>query len=323
MPLDAAVDHLANKAQPALRAHAAAWHLNSSSTNRESLQTTDIVRRLLNNDATHMEVAFNALDELAKEDRARHLTQRSAYAREPRGPSALLGSVDRFAHVVQALRVSQDRNYQRFEPKLQIKLDPETLVTDIKASIVAHRDASEFIAASDACGWANRLPLFFQSSNLGTFTGGQFDPLEPPQVPGSAPYEDKFLLEHVNISLNPFFPLAAENVLNARHDQREPCPTGDALCGLDVSLNVCLSTRVGVSSVRGGIDVDSGVFTATPLEPVNGTKLTRLCGTKRARFTKRYLCGWEVGRLMNLIAPVLLGPWLALLVFESAYVPTE
>jgi hypothetical protein len=318
MPLEAAIAHL-EKRHPILRDHAAAWMVNPPES-REALATRGLLERLVGYEGAS--VATEGAETQDGEDTAAKLLRGRDESDEV---SIWRYGTGRFSRALRALRAkTSGAGFDRNAHSLTIRFDPVSLVTEVIATVVVNRPATDFTAIADACGWAQRLPLFFQSSNLGTFRAGQFAPLVPPPTPGAAPYSDKDLLERVNLSLNPFFPMAAENVLRASHDQSASLHEGDVNCGLRVSLQVCLSTRVGPSAQPGGIDVDSGEFSATPLEDApDGTKRTQLRGTKRARFTKRYVCGWEVGYLMNQIAPVLLGPWMALLVFESAYAPTE
>jgi hypothetical protein len=203
--------------------------------------------------------------------------------------------------------------------RLQAAMDPRTLVTHVVASIDVDRAPSDFNVIADPQNWKRAGPMFFKQSDLGVFAHGKFAADPHPPAPGSTSYPlpgrpEPDLYELVTMSWNPFFPLNGRNVLRAKYQR---CPPGGNFCQMDVSLDTSVSTVIGASAVRGGLDVDSGMFKA---ERTSATT-TKLTATKNARFTERELCGLKLGFWLNLFAPYVLGPWLALLVYDGACAP--
>jgi hypothetical protein len=214
----------------------------------------------------------------------------------------------RFAYACGLLlrdNICNPENYQ-----ISVSLDPRSLVTRVEASVdvdLLRRPPDKFRMHSDPRGWERNAPLFFKESRLCAMHDGDFETEPTPPTIGDRDY-DGLLLEHVALGFAPGFPIEAINVLAVRcrsHQKSTP--------HFDVTTHTCLETILGPSWSRGGLDVDSGMFTATE---VNGA--TRLLGTKLARFTERQVLGVRIGRQMNYFAPFCLAALMSTLIFGGA-----
>ena len=212
----------------------------------------------------------------------------------------------RFAYAYETLRgaACNARNH-----RLEVSFDPNSLVTNVRASVQVQRPAADFRALADPRCWENRAKLFFKESRHCGLVSGDFETRanESPLVPRT--YEGP-LLEHVTLGFSPGFPLDAVNVLSLDCDPNGTSPT------FTVSLHACLESLLGLSFGRGGLDVDGGTFLA---EAVTGDPgWTSVSGTKAARFTERDLLGVPIGLTVNYFAPFCLAALMSVLVFEGA-----
>jgi hypothetical protein len=198
-------------------------------------------------------------------------------------------------------------NCTRHDYRIRASCDPYSLVTSVEASVQVQRPAVDFQQLSDPRVWAERAPLFFKESKLCQLVECDFVTVTAPFPPGSKAYRHP-LLEHVTLGFSPLFPIEGQNVLAVTCDPLKQDPE------FNVSLYASLETLMGMSYARGGLDVDGGRFLASRIEP----DLTKLSGTKLARFSERELFGYPVGRWANLFAPFMLAPFMATMVFEGA-----
>jgi hypothetical protein len=186
-------------------------------------------------------------------------------------------------------------------------LDLGTLVTSIKASVDVNRPPGAFHQHADPRGWQTDVPLFFKTSEMCDLVNGDFETRANPSRFGDTNYHG-LLLEHVSVGFAPGLPIDCINVLDVDCKSHNPDPR------FRVSLHACLETMLTPSWSRGGLDVDSGEFSATP---VNGGT-TRLVGTKVARFGERELLGQPIGRQLNYFAPFCLAGLMSILIFGGA-----
>jgi hypothetical protein len=185
--------------------------------------------------------------------------------------------------------------------------DPVEQITSVRAEVTVKRQPSEYVLIADPQNWQDAAFLFFQCSELVELVGGEYVPLSHPPAPGTASYH-QLLHEIVSISFNPFIPMRGSNVLVVDYDH------GNADgCGMVCSLFSSLTTVVGASYEKGGLDVDGGTFQAVRIDAEH----TRLISSKQVRFTERELCGLTLGKSLNEFAPFWLVPWIALLTFEA------
>jgi hypothetical protein len=199
----------------------------------------------------------------------------------------------------------------RCEPKnhrLLVSLDPQTLVTRVVAEVDVHpsRPPNRFKKHSDPRGWETHASLFFKTSRLCTLENADFTMHPNPSTIGDKDY-DGLLLELVSLGFAPGFPLDSLNVLNVACRSQLNTPS------FAVSLFACLELLLGMSWSRGGLDVDSGEFSADATD-----RATHLRGTKVARFAERELLGIPLGRQLNYFAPFSLAALMSILIFGGA-----
>lgn len=192
---------------------------------------------------------------------------------------------------------------------LGVWLDPGTLVTTIEASVdvnATHRPPGRFRKHADPRGWQTNAGLFFKKSERCDLVDSVFQTEPNPPKIGDTDYSG-LLLEEVSFGVAPEFAIDCVNVLNVNCHSQNPRPN------FDVSLHACLEANLGSSRSRGGLDVDSGVFSATPVADT-----TRVRGTKVARFAERELLGQRIGRQLNYFAPFCLAALMSTLIFGGA-----
>jgi hypothetical protein len=194
---------------------------------------------------------------------------------------------------------------------LDVQFDPATFVTSLSAQIDVDRAASNFSATADPQNWSAAAPLFFTDSKRGQANAGRFRPIPPNPPPAGSQSWTGGLLEGVTMSYNPFFPISAQNVLNARYGHNPTAATTDAM---RCDLHRCAVTSIGFSRTFGGLDVDSGSFDVIELSSTD----SQLVATKRVRATERDILGFRYARWINLLGRYWLAPWGAALVYEAA-----
>jgi hypothetical protein len=192
---------------------------------------------------------------------------------------------------------------------LGVWLDPRTLVTTIEASVdvdATQRPPGRFRKHADPRGWQTNAGLFFKRSERCDLIDAYFQTQPNPPKIGDTNY-DGLLFEEVSFGFAPGFPIDCINVLNVSCESQDPRPT------FSVTLHTCLEAKFGSSRFRRGLDVDGGMFAATP-----GIGFTHLRGTKVARFTERQLFGQLIGRQLNYFAPFFLAALMSTLIFGGA-----
>jgi hypothetical protein len=199
----------------------------------------------------------------------------------------------------------------RCEPKnhrLVASLDPQTLVTKVVAEVDVNpsRPPHRFKKHSDPRGWETHASLFFKRSRLCTLENADFTMHPNPSTIGDNDY-DGLLLEFVSLGFAPGFPLDSLNVLNVTCRSQRHTPN------FQVALFACLELLLGMSWSRGGLDVDSGEFSAEATD-----RATHLRGTKVARFAEREVLGIPLGRQLNYFAPLSLAALMSILIFGGA-----
>jgi hypothetical protein len=191
--------------------------------------------------------------------------------------------------------------------RLAAWLNPQSLVTNVVAMVdVTGRQPAHYQKFADPRGWETNASLFFKESKICRLVDGDFATRPNPSTIGDTDYNG-LLLEHVSLGFAPWFPMDALNVLNVDCGATRSSPT------FKVSLHAGLETDLGLSWARGGLDVDSGEFSARP-----AGSSTRLLGTKVARFAERDVLGLPIGRLLNLFAPFSLAALMSILIFGGA-----
>ena len=185
--------------------------------------------------------------------------------------------------------------------------DELTQITNVRAEVTVERPPADFVVIADPQNWQDAAFLFFQCSELVQLVGGEYVPIPNPAPPGSASYL-QLLHEIVTISFNPFWPMVGSNVLIVDYDHGAA-----GHCGMECSLFSSLTTVIGPSLEKGGLDIDGGSFHAIALDAEH----TRLISTKQVRFTERELCGLSLGKSLNEFAPLWLTPWIALLTYQA------
>lgn len=327
-PLGVAVEALEHR-RPLARLQAAAWLLDSP-----RLESAPAIRSAIERLTTDIpKSGENALDldllreELRKFPGTVETTERAKaepIAQTRRQTGAPVGiEIDpvlaetRFAHAY--LRLARSalgaQACKREDFRLLLSFDANTLVSTVRAEVTVNRPASDFYALADPLIWAQSGNLFWQKSELGQYADGRFAADSPQPNAGTISYADRDLLEVVDLSLNPLFPLRGDNVLKATHHQPEPSAApGTPVTAMQVYLGLALSSDIGFSAQRGGVDVDQGYMRAYALPDGK----TRLVAGKHARFNERYVYGTPVGWWMNALAPVMLGPWIGLMLYEGA-----
>jgi hypothetical protein len=343
MPLEAAVAHLARDPHLPARVQAAAWLLDNPERSDEHMPHVHaLLRDHLDDVPARLDGMQDELDQLGSTVKLPRLTKRpsprpalthtqqlAAPPAAPRGggpraagdrPLAIesLPSPGRFGLAYERLTST---GCVRDQFHCSIHLDPETLVTSITAHVDVNKPASSFNQLADPRGWESQAPLFWQESDLGTYASGAFSPNTGLGPVGSFSYADRELLEAVDLSWNPLFPMQGNNLLRATHYNHPELIEDHVACGMHVNLSLSLSTTIGGSQTLGGLDVDNGRVTAQAIGA--GCSRTRLTASKSARFTERELCGVKLGLWLNSFAPFFLGPWIATLVFEGACFPTD
>jgi hypothetical protein len=301
LSLGQVVEHLKTEAVP-IRLQGAAWLVDGEPSTARKARLLDAIHEILGPslggrlggrvDNLFAEVANNG----------------SAIGGHPRYE---LGASDakksRFAAALEYLTVGRAGCVRR-DFNLHVHQNPDTLVTFAGARVDVDRPAADFTVMADPQNWRNEAPIFWIESDLVVKAlGGKFVPIPNQPPPGTEPYTDQLLHELITMSYNPFFPIIGNNVLTASCRNTEPY-------GFDVSLYKCCETTIGASTEAGGIDVDSGRFTAASA----GGSWTRLTATKEARFTAREMCGFNLGPWLNAFAPFVLGAFMGILVYEGA-----
>jgi hypothetical protein len=218
----------------------------------------------------------------------------------------------RFAHALNTLLGSSE--CAPANHLLGVWLDPATLVTTIEASVdvnATQRPPGRFRTHADPRGWQDNAGLFFKKSERCDLIDSVFQAYPNPPKIGDTDYGG-LLLEHVSLGFAPGLAIDCVNVLKVKCESQNPRPS------FEVSLHACLEANLASSYSRGGLDVDSGIFVAMPVDG-----MTRVRGTKLARFTERAWFTQPIGRQLNYFAPFCLAALMSTLIFGGAcYDPT-
>jgi hypothetical protein len=203
-----------------------------------------------------------------------------------------------------------------------VHFDPHSFVTRATVSADVSRSVESFAVQSDPRNWSAVAPSAFQE----TYRVAERDD-GGPKIDEAGKYERVatsaddlgkpwrgYLFEDVSFTWDELEAATFRNLLNIRFE------VSSSLLRMDFSLYRSISSQVGMRALAGGLNVDSGFFTA---EDLSGG-WSRITGEKRVRVRNLSPDGSEfvepvyTAQFLNLLAPALVGLFMDEFIFNGA-----
>ena len=200
---------------------------------------------------------------------------------------------------------------RRKMPTTHVNYDPMTLVSEVTGSVQLRKKPQELAGIIDPRTWDDYNPVFEAAYRVELDQDGAvvFDnggmPVELAEPNGRGEGWTGVLYEDVSWETDGGTASRFRNLLNIRFS------SSPKRVQAKYALRRCLASQLWIVERPGGIDVDSGTWTARALR--GGWTELRL--VKRLRFTDATVrdaspMGWDFGQIMNYLTPAFLGMWI-------------